>query len=207
MLVIRATSLPQRSQYWRSPQTSTSFEAIAFSNGNRPCTSSLTETRAGHSSPLSQPASPHLSQIPEVMTLTGSLPVRSAVLIATSSRSSWLRSALRTFQTCLKSEPDSTASSARFEPDGTTTGTTTYPYCLPSERRITRPTACTTSICERFGSMNSTASNAGTSTPSVRHLALVTIRHRWLSPPCWSQAMVLARSNAFFDPSTWRISH
>ena len=122
--VMRATSRPQRSQYCRSPQAFTSCEAMACSNGSR-CwparTLAASLSRAwSHSQSLS--ALPQVPQSPLGSTVMGGFPVRSAVLMSTSSRSSCERSALSTFHTALKSEPFSTASSSRLVPDGTTTG-------------------------------------------------------------------------------------
>ena len=121
--VIRATSRPQRSQYWRSPQAATSRDAMACSKGRR-CWVTLPSISPPPSCSHSHSASarPHVLHTPLGRMLMGSRPVRSAVLIATSRRSSCERRALRTFQTALKSEPDKTWSSSRLAPEGTTTG-------------------------------------------------------------------------------------
>ena len=103
--VMRATSAPQRCQYWRSPHCSTTFDATASYSGRRPCASTRA-VPAGQSP--SQSRSPQRSHMPATRILNGALPLRSAVLIATSSRSSWERSAFSTLHTALKSDPDST---------------------------------------------------------------------------------------------------
>jgi len=84
-------------------------------------------------------------------------------------------------------------------------GRITYPSCLPSGFRITRPTACTMSIFERRGVRNITASSAGTSTPSVRHLALVSTRHSVSAGVSFSQRMSVRRLLILVVPSTCRV--
>ena len=83
----------------------------------------------------------------------------------------------------------------------------TYPYSLAGWRLITLPTACTTSTIDLRGSMKTTPSKAGTSTPSDRHLALESMRHRrgsvLLSP---SHRSCFLRSSARVLPSTCRTS-
>ena len=62
----------------------------------------------------------------------------------------------------------------------TNTGITIVATPFPSPLRMARPTACTMSICECFGSMNATPSRVGISTPSPRQRAL----HRTPRSPC-----------------------
>ena len=81
-----------------------------------------------------------------------------------------------------------------------------YPYFLPSALRITRPTACTMSICKFLGLMKSTASRAGTFTPSVRQRAFERIRHSH-GVERSSHSMRDLRSSALCCPSTCRVSH
>jgi hypothetical protein len=71
----------------------------------------------------------------------------------------------------------------------------TVPWVLPGAGRSTRPTAWMMSVTELRGSANSTPSTDGTSTPSVRHRALVTTR-TWPSWALPSQRIVSARAAA-----------
>ena len=87
-------------------------------------------------------------------------------------------------------------------PSGTITGRTMYPRFLPSCRRMTRPTAWTISTLDVRGSMNRTASRAGTSTPSVRHLALVMTWHCPAGMSAFSSLRACARMLALVFPST-----
>ena len=84
-------------------------------------------------------------------------------------------------------------------------GRITYPSCLPGGLRITRPTAWTMSIFERRGVRNITASSAGTSTPSVRHLALVSTRHSPAGGVSFNQRMSVRRLLILVVPSTCRV--
>lgn len=79
-----------------------------------------------------------------------------------------------------------------------------YPYFLPSDLRMTRPTACTISTGDLRGAMKNTASSAGTSTPSERQRALLRIRQTPLSLPL-NQSMRPLRSSALCCPSTCRV--
>ena len=127
----------------------------------------------------------------------------SILLTSALKRSSWARKAFSTVQTTLKlgwfSSTLSPSASA-----GTTTGMMIYPYFLPSLRRMTRPTDCTTSTCEFLGEMKTTASSDGTSTPSERLRALVSIRHsRSFSGCSLSHISSSSRLVADIEPSTW----
>ena len=70
---------------------------------------------------------------------------------------------------------------------------------------MTRPTAWTMSIFERFGFKNITASRAGTSTPSVKHLALVSTRHSLSGGVSFSHRRSRRRLLILSVPSTWRV--
>ena len=65
------------------------------------------------------------------------------------------------------------ANSCKSMSSGTTMGKRIYPKFLPSNFLSARPAAWTISITLCLGSTNITQSIAGTSTPSVKHLALV----------------------------------
>lgn len=67
---------------------------------------------------------------------------------------------------------------------------------------ITRPTDCTTSTCELRGVRNSTASSAGTSTPSDKQRTLLSMRHVFSSVSALSQLSFSSFSLAFMLPST-----
>ena len=73
---------------------------------------------------------------------------------------------------------------------------------MPLALRMTRPTDCTTSTSELRGDRKSTASRAGTSTPSDRHRAFDRTRHSFSGTGALSQASCSERANAFIVPST-----
>ncbi|MCY1306763.1 hypothetical protein D9M70_566400 [compost metagenome] len=87
-------------------------------------------------------------------------------------------------------------------PAGMTTGSTTYPRFLPGALRITRPTDCTTSTWELRGVRKSTASSAGTSTPSDRQRTLLRMRQVLTGGSSFSQLSLASLALAFMPPST-----
>ena len=115
-------------------------------------------------------------------------------------RSSCARSAFKTVQTTLYRSLSSNAETASIS-EGTTTGIIIYPYFFPADLRITRPTDCTTSTCEFLAERNITASNEGTSTPSLKQRTLVKILHSFASVSAFNQPNNSSRSGAPIVPS------
>ena len=74
---------------------------------------------------------------------------------------------------------------------------------------MTRPTDCTTSTCELRGVRNSTASSAGTSTPSDRQRTLERMRQVFSGSPssALSHCSLASFSPAFMPPSTCSAWH
>ncbi len=119
------------------------------------------------------------------------------------SSSSCARSARRTSRTGLKALDSTAASGSAASVSVRKTGMITRPRVFPIAVRIARPTACTTSTWLPRGSTNATASNAGTSMPSVRHRALVmSVGTSGLR----SRSTIRLRSPVGIVPATWPVA-
>ena len=85
----------------------------------------------------------------------------------------------------------------------TITGIKIYPnfFLVSLDKRKALPEACTISITLRLGSLKTTQSIAGKSTPSVRQRALV------INPFCFLNSLIcFVLSELFIFPEIWKVS-
>ena len=142
---------------------------------------------------------PELSGVP-IIIFSGFFLFMSILFTDALNLSSWALKAFNTDQITLYVSL-SFKDSSGFLFEGIRTGIIIYPYFLFGAFLMTLPTDWTTSTWEFLDDKNKTASRFGTSTPSLKHLALVNTLHSLSPLSSFNHESNSSLSSAFIPPS------